>query len=409
MKIEVVTIGNEVLAGFTINTNAAFIGQELFKLGLSPSRQTSLPDDPEILREGLSEAIACNNLVITTGGLGPTCDDLTRNIVAELFDSGLRFDEETAQDLKKRYGDLMISLEDQATVPVKAMLLKNNLGTAPGLIFHQNSTMICLPGVPAELRAMFADQVIPFLLKHFVTEEKDYRKTLNLFGLSESSVDPTLRALQIKYPKITYGIYPAQGLLTVSLTSRARNEQEAEKALKGPLEALTEEFADHVYVSSSGKIEEAVHNYFIQNGLTLSVAESCTGGTLSSRLARLAGASQYFLGSVVSYSNKMKETVLNVPADILEEKGAVSEEVVGLMANSILNITGSDYSLAVSGIAGPTGGTPEKPVGLVYCAIGRKGKAPIVWKIQAHGNRDSIIDRSVNELLSKLWKLVAGK
>lgn len=404
MKIEIVTIGNEVLAGFTVNTNAAFIGQELFKLGLNVSRQTSLPDETEVLREGLSEALACNQLVITTGGLGPTLDDVTQDVAAELFDSPMRFDEEIAQELKKRYGDLPISLEDQATVPTKAMILKNSLGTAPGLVFHQQSTLICLPGVPAELRVMFSEQVIPFLKKYFVETIKDFRKTVHFFGLTESSVDPVLRDLQKKYPHITFGIYPAQGLLTVSLLCHSHSEREAEREFLQPIQELSRQFAEHIYESVSGKIEEAIHEHFIQKKLTLSIAESCTGGTVAARLTRLPNASHYFLGSVVAYSNQLKKDLLKIPEAILQEKGAVSEEVASLMAKSIQEITGSDFSLAVTGIAGPSGGTPEKPVGLVYCAIGRKGKPPLVWKIKAHGNRESIIDRSVNELLSALLK-----
>lgn len=405
MNIEIVAIGNEILSGFIVNSNASYISQELLKAGYPVSHHCVLPDDPKALRKGLKEAMQRSRLVITTGGLGPTCDDITRSAAAELFDSGFHYDEQLGAELKQRYPNCLETLENQATVPTKAKMLKNNAGTAPGLIFtSENSTLILLPGIPAEMKAMLP-QVIAYLQEYFPSSLQRYCKRLNLFNVTESSADPILRKLQKEFPAIDFGIYPSQGILGIHLTVTAQDLAAATKQLDPAYRAIASEFAGLLFESPSRKIEEALHQRFIEKKLTLSAAESCTGGSFSARLTQLPGASRYFLGSVVSYSNTMKSLWLGVSENLLREKGAVSAEVVTQMLKGILGQTGSDYGVAVSGIAGPEGGTAEKPVGTIWCAVGKRGEEPHVWKIQAYGTREMVIERSVNALIAELLVL----
>ena len=406
--IEIVAIGNEILSGITINSNAAFISNQLSKIGFDITRHTVLPDDPQALKAALKEVLSRSPIVICTGGLGPTCDDLTRQVAAELFDSPLHFNQAVADDLIKRYGKAVLpSLKDQATVPDKAKLLKNPLGTASGLIFQdKGSTVILLPGVPVEMKQMLTDQVIPFLIEVYPIAKRSYHTSLHLFELFESSVDPLLRELKKEYPPLDFGIYPSLGLLTVVIKVRATNEKEALLYLTPAKERIASQFASNVFDSPSGKIEEAVHHLLIDKKQTLSIAESCTGGAISSTLTHLAGASAYFLGSVVSYSNQIKMDVLHVKAETLQKHGAVSEETVREMIKGILQLTQSDWGIAITGIAGPSGGTPEKPVGTIWAAVGQKGKKEEVWKFKGWGSREMIIQRGVNVVLAKLYRML---
>lgn len=404
MNIEVIAIGNEILSGFTINSNAAFISHTLLLDGLSVTRHSVLPDDPLLLKQGLDEALRRNSLVITTGGLGPTCDDISRKVAADLFQSDFHFDESLAKELEQRYGQDFPTLIDQATVPTDAIILKNNYGTAPGFIFRNElSTLVMLPGVPTEMKSMFTEQAIPYLKQAFPVTTRRYVKRLHLFNMRESTVDPYLRELHAQHPEVEFGIYPALGLVGVTLSVHAKDRSHANALLEKPYAILQQAFGADLYHSESGNIEEAVHNRFIEKKLTLSAAESCTGGHFSARLTLLPGASKYFLGSIISYSNALKTSLLDVPVQLIREKGAVSEEVAIAMVQGLLKKTQSDYGVAVTGIAGPTGGTTGKPVGTVWCAIGKRGdQPPHAWQIEAYGNREMILTRSVNALLAQL-------
>jgi nicotinamide-nucleotide amidase len=403
MTIEIIAIGHEILAGFTVNSNAAYISQALFQAGLLVNRHSVLPDNALLLKEGLKKGLAENTLVITTGGLGPTCDDLTRKVAAELFHSDFTYNPQIAAELRRRYGDQLTSLEDQATLPEKAQLLPNPIGTASGLIFSEaGKTLILLPGVPAEMRQMFTHHALPYICKLLAATQQFYGKRLHFFNTSESAIDPLLRQLEQECPQVQFGIYPSQGILEVQLTTSAASRKEAEALLQIPFHAIATQFSAVRFETASGKIEEALQNRFVKKGFTLSAAESCTGGSFSARLTRLPGASQYFLGSLVTYCNALKMSLLGVPQKLLEEKGAVSAEVAAAMCQGLLERTGSDYGVAVSGVAGPDGGTPEKPIGTVWCAVGKRGQEPCVWKMDKGGSREMIIERSVNALIAQL-------
>ncbi len=398
MSIELIIIGNEVLAGHTINTNLSFIGLELAKSGYYLSRETVLPDEHEVLVREFKEALSRSKLVIVSGGLGPTLDDKTRQAAAFALNSGLHLDPMILRHLEERYGKNNLNvIEDQATVPDKSIALLNTVGTAPGLIFEGESTLLLLPGVPNELRAMFTAQVIPYIIAHFPLKQEMHSKILHLMELSENVVDPFLRSLEGKFPGVKCGIYPGLGTLSVSLTTFLNAA-----ALEAPFRDLEREFATNCFEAAAGLPEEAVQRLFIEKGWTLSCAESCTGGALAARITSQPGASNYFLGSVVSYSNALKSSLLDIPETLIHQKGAVSKEVAVKMAENVLKLTGSDFSLAVTGIAGPAGGTSDKPVGTVWCAVAHRDAGSHSWLLQARGPRHMIITRSVNSLLNNL-------
>ncbi len=393
MKAELIAIGNEILTGFTINSNVSHISQELLKIGIRCQRQTVVADTSEAIQEAVREAMGRSDLVITTGGLGPTCDDISRHVVADLFDSPFHYDENVGEDLKLRYGEALPSLKNQATIPTQAKAFLNPIGTAPALLFEGETKVVLLPGVPEEMEALLASAIVPYLEQDRVVPEV---RILNLFGLPESSVDPEVHPLQVANPSLVFGIYPKQGLVTIRISAY---DQKDLPALEAAEAYLLEKFAENIFSQNIDSVEEAVQELFVERGLTLSTAESCTGGSIASRLTRIPGASDYFLGSVVSYANHVKE-VLGVKG--LEQNGAVSEETVSQMAEGVLQLTGSDYAVAVSGIAGPSGGTKEKPVGTVWCAIAKKGGKPYTWKLFIPRPREIVIIRTVNLVLAQL-------
>lgn len=399
MRIEVIAIGSEIVAGRLVNTNATFISQQLNRMGWTVNRHTAVPDDPEILEKELKAALERSDVVITTGGLGPTCDDITRRIAAALFNSSSHVHPEVAEDLKRRYGDAPISLEDQATVPTCATPLINPIGTAPGLIFKKKKgALILLPGVPREMQALLLQQVIPFLQSHYSPSEKWFEENFCLTLHSESTVDPFLRELEERYRGIQIGIYPSTGILTIQLKSRD------EAIFKGAKQALVKEYASYLF--GPGTLEEEIHSLFTHKKKTLALAESCTGGMIAARLISVPGASDYFLGSMVAYSNALKKEWLSVSEKTMSQQGAVSEETVREMLEGIFERTSADVALAVSGIAGPTGGTADKPVGTIWAAIGERGKPVDVGHFRAPGDRQTIILFTTNRLLSFLWRKI---
>ncbi len=409
VEVELIVIGTEVLLGNTLNTNHAFIASKLQDVGFELRKQVTIADDEKTILDCLKDALLTSDVVITTGGLGPTIDDITKKTAALVFASDFYLDTRVEKDLIIRYGESLPTLKNQATIPKKAQALINPVGTAPGLIFRKGKkALILLPGVPAEMKPMLLDQVIPFLEKEFKQKVKPYRKKISLFDLPEFSVDPLLVTLRKKYKNVDFGIYPTLGTLDVQLTVFDIDQRKAFKKLAAPLRAIKKKFKDNIFEASSGLLEEAVQKLFIKKGWTLAVAESCTGGEVSARLTKLPGASNYFIGGVVSYSNSMKKEMLGVDKKLIARKGAVSSEVALAMVKGVLKKTKSDFAIAVSGIAGPNGGSREKPVGTVWMAVCQKGKKPLSWKGQFQGTREMIITFSVNALLGKLL-IYAGR
>lgn len=407
MKVEVIAIGTEILSGFTVNTNASFISQELLKVGIVTDYHTTVPDGKAELLKAFDQALERSHVVICTGGLGPTCDDITRNVAAEIFDSPFTHYPEIEEELNKRYGNKLTSARDQATLPEKAEIVRNRLGTASGLLFTRgDKALFLLPGVPQEMKAMFCESVLPQIINRIPSELRLVSDWLHFSFLYESMVDPVLREIQEKYPFVKMGIYPFRGKLSVHLYTTGSSPKQSREDIEHCKNLLIDQFGDYAYESPSGSIEEAVHQLFSNQHITLATAESCTGGTIASRLTSLPGASQYFLGGLVTYTNTMKHDFLGVSLKTLDTYGAVSKEVVTEMVEGLIAKTGADYGIAVSGIAGPSGGTPEKPVGTVWIAISGKSVDIQTWLIPGRtASRQMIIDYTVNTALGRLYHL----
>lgn len=391
---EIISIGQELLNGSTINTNANFLALHLKDAGFTVQRQTAIPDNKEIILETIAESLACTNLVIITGGLGPTVDDVTREAISELLQAPLIYNEEYASQLLSRFGAID-GLENQATLPQGAFLFPNTCGTAAGLcLVKGQALLIALPGVPLEMQLMMKNQVLPYLKTIFPKAKSTIKLKLYFHNLYEATVDPVLRKAKLDYPGLEIGIYPHHSLLTIHL--EGKNAPDAK-------EKILSEFQANSYDASDGKIETALQDLFIQKGWTLSVAESCTGGALSARLASIPGASAYFLGGIVAYSNDLKENLLDVPRALLEEKGAVSKETANALAESIQKKTGSTFSISVTGIAGPAGGSATKPIGTVFVSLKKANTPAISLLLEAKGERPAIIEHIVNFALGKLY------
>lgn len=400
MHIEIVSIGDELLSGMVVNINAAFMSKALFEEGYEVSRQSVFADDPLILDKELRSALSRSSVIIATGGLGSTFDDHTRKIAACLFDSECVYHEKVAQDLKSRFGEKLLSLKDQATIPEKATPLLNSIGTAPGLIFTSDKKMlILLPGVPLEMQTMFMEKVLPFLKEKMPVTKKHFAQ-LHLCLITESAIDPFLRQLKKQYPDVHAGIYPFYGTVSLALRSTSKDQ------LKAFVEALTSRYASSVFSQKSPNIQEAIQEWFIRHRKFLALAESCTGGAISSQLVSVSGASEYLLGSFVTYSDIFKIRTLGVSENTLKTQGAVSEACVKEMLEGLFRNPEVDFAIAVSGIAGPLGGSPEKPVGTILAAIGEKGKPPDCGQFTITGSRTKIIQTTTNYLLGALWRKI---
>lgn len=403
MTIEIVSLGNELLSGRTENTNASWIARQLQKNGFTVSGITTLPDDTDCLRKKLLDMKASRRIIIITGGLGPTLDDVTRGVLADVFKTPLIFHQELENDLIKRFGksfDKLYSFKDQSTLPKGAIVIPNSIGTASGFILKDHETaMIALPGVPTQMKPMLLDSVVPFLNETIPQTIKE--EALFLCQLTEMQVDPYLCELKNEFPSINIGICPSYGVLSIYLTGKERGGD-----LSAVKEKLEKKFSTHLFSYTSKSIEQAVHIALANKKKSLALAESCTGGSLAARLTAISGASNIFLGSVVSYSDHVKTSVLGVDSITLKECGAVSKEVAVQMVKGVLKVSGADYGLAVTGIAGPDGGSHKKPVGTVWGALGTKEGKVFVGRFQAKGvgSRESVIEYIGKFMLSALWR-----
>ena len=406
MKIEIIAVGNEILSGKTINTNAAYISKKLLNAGYEVFYHTTLKDDEVELKEGLKKALDRADVLILMGGLGPTIDDNTKEIVSNFFNVPLEYREDIAKDLEKRFNKLP-SIKEQSTLPKSATIFKNEIGTAPGMAFLlSNKAIILLPGVPSELKNMFDKTALSFIQKNFPIEEKIYQERIDIFLLEEIEVDNFLKEIN-QDESIVLGIYPGYGIIHVTITTKAKNEAQAKEKIGLVKNQIVSKFSDNIFESEKGLIEEAIHNIFCKNKDTLAFAESCSGGALASRITSLAGSSKYFLGSFVTYSNELKKNMLKVSEKTLKEKGAVSIETATEMVDGVFKLTDASFAVAISGIAGPTGGTKEKPVGTVAIAVGKREGEIDAGILHFHGPRSVIVDASVNFALGILYKRIS--
>ena len=380
MNAEILCVGTELLLGDVVNTNAAFLSRELAGLGIGCYYQTVVGDNAQRLEQSLKLAFSRADMVITTGGLGPTYDDITKEIVAGYFGLQMQLHAPSLEHIKAVFEKfspgrpLTKNNEKQAYMPAGATVFANERGTAPGLAVEGGGKIaIMLPGPPGEMSTMFTGKVHPFLRQR--SDKVFLSRTVHLFGIGESAVEAVLHDSMVSRQNPTIAPYAKAGEVQLRLTACAQDNQEAEKMLAPLVDEITALFPEHVYGVDVGNMQTALIRLLLEQKLTIALAESCTGGLIAARLTEVPGASGALLCGAVSYSNQSKQKLLGVSADTLEAHGAVSEQTALEMARGARAMAGADIGLAVTGIAGPNGGTPEKPVGLVFVAcVGPQGE-----------------------------------
>ena len=370
--VEILSVGTELLLGNIANTDAQMLSQGLSELGLNVYYHTVVGDNPQRAREAVAIAKGRADIIITTGGLGPTCDDLTKNVLADAFGKKLVYDEDSAQRIKSyftRVGRPMTENNlQQAMLPEGCTVLPNDWGTAPGCVFQADGVhVIMLPGPPSECRPMFRYRAVPYLQS--LSEGVIASHTLKLFGIGESSMEAQLRDRMNAMSNPTLAPYAKEGECELRVTAKAPTDQQAQALLKPTVEELKALFGSKVYGVDVSSLEEVVEDLLKQKGLTVGVAESCTGGLMAKRLTDLPGASQVFRGGIVSYTNAVKAGVLGVPQALLDQFGAVSPQVAQAMAEGARRALGCDLALSSTGVAGPDKDDWGNEVGTMFVAI----------------------------------------
>ena len=406
MVVELICVGTELLLGNIVNTNAAFLARECAGLGLSMYHQSVVGDNEERLYDTIQTALGRSDIIILCGGLGPTQDDLTKETVAKVFDLPLIEDEHSHERIEEyfRNSQFRIITDNnwkQAQVPEGCIVVDNANGTAPGIIVEQKGkSVILLPGPPNELIPMFRQDIVLYLKK--LQPETIYSVMVKLCGVGESLVETEILDLIETQENPTIATYAKTGEVHLRVTARAADEKEAKKLIKPMVKELKKRFGSHIYaMDEEVTLEESIVELLKAQNLTLTTAESCTGGMLAARLTNVSGVSEVFKQGFVTYSNRAKRKLLDVKKNTLKTYGAVSEKTAKEMAKNGAFITGSDICVSVTGLAGPGGGTEEKPVGLVYIACAYQNEVR-VKEFHFKGNRNKIRELSTVNALTLL-------
>jgi nicotinamide-nucleotide amidase len=377
MKAEIIAVGSELLTPDRQDTNSLFLTEELNKLGIEVLRKTIVGDNRELLSAAFRDALNRVPVVISSGGLGPTEDDLTRETVAELLKRPMRRNEAVVRAIEARFRSFKRDMPEvnlrQAMVPEGAEVLENPRGTAPGLWLEDNGRMIALlPGPPRELKPLFLEQVLP-RLRQRASGVRMLHRELRVTGLGESHVEERIRPIYTRYPEVTTTILAAPGEVQIHLRIWTDEAAPANLVLDEIVRSFELALGERIFAHSAKSLEEVVAELLTTQRTTIAAAESCTGGLFAERLTRTPGSSSYFLGGVVCYSNELKTAWADVPADLILAKGAVSSEVAVALAEGIRRCVGSALGVGITGIAGPGGGSEEKPVGTVHIALSFPG------------------------------------
>jgi nicotinamide-nucleotide amidase len=393
MDAEIIAVGSELLTPQYTDTNSLYLTDKLNNLGILVRFKTIVGDSTEDLAAVFRTALQRSSLIVLTGGLGPTDDDLTRDVVAKVLERPLHEVAEVRERIEKRYARLGRPMPEnnlrQAQVPEGAEWLENRNGTAPGIWIQQKDQfIILLPGPPREMEPLFDTTCVPRLEK-VASGERIRTRVYKVVGLPESEVDQLIAPLYRPFTNPTTTILASQGSIEVHLRARAGTDREANSRLAELGDKIELALGDHVYSTQGESLEEVVGMYLVMRQKTLSVAESCTGGLLAERLTRIPGSSSYFLGGAVCYTNEIKTRWAGVPADMIQIHGAVSQPVAQALAEGVRSRTGSSIGLGITGIAGPAGGTSEKPVGLVFIAIADE-RGTQVREFRFPGDRDRV-------------------
>ena len=407
MKATIVTIGDEILIGQILDTNTRYISQALNRIGIVVHQQISIGDTAQQITTTLDQALSTTDLTIITGGLGPTKDDITKHTLTAYFNSELVYNQEVGDfvsELLARRGIAFTELNrGQAMVPKCCTVLHNAHGTAPGMMFERDGKIvISLPGVPFEMRHLIDDKVIPMLAERFTLKSIIHR-TMITSGIPESLLAERIAAWEDALPEMLHLAYlPAPNIVRLRLSAYQVEGQSVGKIIDQQFELLRQIIPQAVVGFEDASVEQLLHNALIERGEKLSVAESCTGGNIASKFTAMAGASAYFMAGVVSYSNDAKSNILGVNPELIATYGAVSEQVAIAMAEGVKRVGKSDYGIATTGIAGPSGGSAEKPVGTVWFGISTPERTFAVMK-NCGTDRGQIIERATAHAIRLLY------
>lgn len=413
MVVEIVTTGSELLLGQIVNTNASYMAAELNQLGFDVLYQTTVGDNRLRMTEVLRHALSRADIVITTGGLGPTQGDITKEVGAAIFGRPLYADAESLAAIQAYFDQIQRAMAEnnkrQAMIPEGAVVFKNYAGTAPGVVLEDEKSgklLIHLPGPPSEMKDMFNRSLKPFLEKKYGFHHVIVSRVLNTFGIGESSLEMKIRDLILAQSNPTLALLARPSGVIVRITAKETEMAQAQEKIAACETLVRERIDEYIYAVDDQPMEEVVGSLLKEKQLTIACAESCTGGLLTSRLTDMAGSSAYVMGAVVSYTNEIKSNELGVSRDLLAAKGAVCEEVARAMAEGIALKFGTDIGVGITGIAGPGGGSEEKPVGLVYIAIaGREGT--LVKKNLFAGKRNEIKYKTTQTALDMIRQYIS--
>lgn len=387
---EIISVGTELLLGDILNTDAQFLSQELAKLGLSVLHQSTVGDNHDRLYELLRQAAERSDIIILSGGLGPTPDDITKEVACEFFGKELVLHEESLRRMSSYFVSKGIEMPEinkkQAMLPADCVVFENNNGTAPGLAMEKYGThILLLPGPPRELKPMFNESAVPYLRQF--SDKIIISHNIRTFGIGESAMSEIVTDL-LDSANPTVAPYAKEGEALLRVTAMADSEDDAERLCIPMIEEIKSRLSDYIYGIDCNSIEEAVVPMLIENNLKLATAESCTGGLVGKRITNVSGASQVFECGIIAYANEIKHRVLGVSEDSLRQYGAVSAEVAKQMAKGALEVSGADIAVSVTGIAGPLSDGTSKPVGLSYIALADKDNVWVKELNTGHTNRD---------------------
>lgn len=408
-KASIITVGDEILIGQVIDTNSAWLGQQLSDLGVSISKIWSVGDDLADIISALGQACTESDIVFVTGGLGPTKDDITKKAIADFLRVEMVYSHTTYEKIKRLFDRLgrpmSPSHDDQCLMPDGAILLNNSMGTAPGMKFlHLGKVIISMPGVPYEMKSIMLEEVIPDLKKQSTTHI--IHKTILTCGAGETTIEDSISDIIADFPAhITIAYLPGLGQVRLRLSGRSGNKTSLTVEIEDLTQKIVDRLGDLVFGYGETTLQEEIQRIMISKRLTLTTAESCTGGSIASQIVSIPGSSQYFLGSIVAYSNEIKTNVLKVTSETLDKYGAVSEQTVIQMTNGALNLLNADIAVAVSGIAGPDGGTAEKPVGTIWICVGNKD-TKVTYLLKSGKNRQKNIEVATVYALNMIRKFV---
>jgi nicotinamide-nucleotide amidase len=412
-SIEIITIGDEILIGQTIDTNSAWMGTELNLTGIRINRITSVSDNKDEIISALGGALSRADAVLITGGLGPTSDDITKETLAEYFGGKLVMDpgvlENITERLRRRNLKMNENNRSQAMVPDNCTVLQNLTGTAPGMLFERGGKIVVsMPGVPHEMKHIMKEHVLP-LLAGRLPGGVIIHKNIMTYGLAEAILAERLATFESQLPEeVRLAYLPAYGVIKLRLTATGSDEQQIRNTVRQQVEKLYGFIPDVIYGEDEVMLEEVIGKLLNDNNLTVSTAESCTGGKIASIITSVPGSSGWFTGSVVAYDNNIKTGILGVSSETIRQYGAVSAETAGEMARGARRLMGTDYSVAVTGIAGPAGGTAEKPVGTVWIAVDSE-RGLVTEKQIFADDRQINISRSSYAALNLLRKQIVSR